>query len=242
MKRLDLHRQFAENLEIERERLGLTQKQMADKLELSLSAYKRIITGTTERIDLYLIYRLYELTGKLAYEFTEVSDEYLDIKKKIMGLSPSQLSYIGALVDFEHAFASSHEDYEDYVTVYIPTGNMEDGMVYDSANVEKVNVVDYRRKYGSQISCGIRITSNHLRPVYNKGDVILIARRAIRDGDTGIFINKETGCAYLRKFYQTSPCRLEPVNDFGEVFYVDSDDEKSMDKWIKFGVVIAKLR
>lgn len=242
MTRSELGKQFANHLEQERVRLGLTQKQMADKLEMSVSTYKRIITNTTEKVDLYVIYRLYQLTGKLAYEFTEVSNSSLELKKKIKNLTPSQISYIEGLVDFESAFRSSHKDAEEYVSVYVPTGNMEDGMIYDSANVIKVKVPDFQRKYGNQISCGIQITSNHLHPVYNKGDILLIARKTIRDGDTGIFINKGNGCAYIRKFYQTTPCRLEPINAYGDVISVDSTDKMAMDEWIKFGVVVAKVR
>ncbi len=242
MTRLEMNQQFALNMERERVERGLTQQEMADKLEMSLSSYKRIINCETSKIDLYVIYKLYQLTGKLAYEFTGVSDEYLELKKKIMNLTPSQISYIGTLIDFERAFADIHEGAEDYVTVYVPTGNMEDGMLYDSANVEKVNIGAYRRRFGSSISCGIRVTSNHLHPVYNKGDILLLSKRAIRDGDTGVFINRETGRAYIRKFYQTSPCILEPVNGYGELFYVDSGDKEEMDKWIKFGCVVAKIR
>lgn len=242
MTRFELSRQFAEHMEIERVNLGLTQQQMADRLDVSLSAYKRIINGTTDKIDLYIIYKLYRLTGKLAYEFTDISDPYLVLKKKIMGLSPTQISYIETLIDFENSFAMTHDDYEDYVTVYVPTGNMEDGMIYDSSNIEKKNIASYRRRYGSQISCGIRITSNHLHPVYNKDDILLISRKSIRDGDTGIFFNRDTGCAYVRKFFQTSPCRLEPINGYGEIFYVDSTKKEEMDCWIKFGCVIAKIR
>ncbi len=242
LTRLEMSRQFADNLERERIRLGFSQKHMAEKLDLSLSAYKRIITYDTERIDLYVIYRLYLLTGKLAFEFTNITDPYLELKKKIMSLTPSQMAYIDAMVDFENAFRDSHGDSDDYVTVYVPTGNMEDGMIYDSANVTKVKIPDLKKKYGDRISCGIRVTSNHLHPVYNKGDVLLLTRRPIRDGDTGIFINKENGCAYIRKFHQTHPCSLEPVNEYGETFYVDSADPKAMARWIKFGCVLTKLR
>lgn len=242
MTRLEMSRQFADNLEKERIRLRFSQKQMAEKLEISLSAYKRLITYNTERIDLYVLYKLYLLTGKLAYEFTGVTDSYLETKRKVMGLTPMQLAYIEAIVDFENAFKDSHCDYEDYLTVYVPTGNMEDGMIYDSANIEKVKLPDFQKKYGSMISCGVQITSNHLHPVYNKGDILLIAKKPIRDGDTGIFFNKESGRAYIRKFYQTNPCMLEPVNGYGQTLYVDSNSKNDMEKWIKFGIVVTKLR
>ncbi|MBQ0059682.1 MAG: helix-turn-helix transcriptional regulator, partial [Lachnospiraceae bacterium] len=220
MTRFEMSQKFAEMLEKERVKMGLSQKQMAQKLDVSLSTYKRIVSGTTDKIDLYLLYKLYLATGKLAYEFTDFSDPVLELKKKIAHLSPSQMSFIESLIDFETAYAASHEDAEDYVTVYIPTGNMEDGMIYDSVNIEKVNIAGYRRKYGNEITCGIRVTSNHLHPVYLKNDILLISKRPIRDGDAGIFLNTETGCIYLRKFYQTNPCRLEPINGYGETFYV----------------------
>lgn len=242
MSQGNMNRKFCQNIEMERENLGLSQKQMAEKLGLSLSTYKRIITGETEKIDLRVAHRLYKLTGKLSYEFTDESDPHLDLKRKISGLSESQLSFIEGMVDFEKAFASSHADFDDYVSVFIPTGNMEDGMLYDSANIEKVNIAPYRKRYGSAISCGIRITSNHLHPVYNRDDILLISRRPIRDGDTGIFINRDNGRAYIRKFRQTSPCRLEPINDMGTVFIVDDSNKEDMNRWIKFGIVISKIR
>lgn len=242
MNRIEMNRQFAENLERERTILSLTQQQMATELGMSLSAYKRLITCATDKVDLYALHRLYLLTGKLAYEYTSISDPYLNLKQKIAKLSPASLTYIDSLIDFEKTFASTHTDCDEYLTVYIPTGNMEDGMIYDSANIEKVKIGSARNKYSSLISCGIKITSNHLHPVYNKDDILLISPRPIRDGDTGIFVRKDNGCVYIRKFYQTSPCKLEPVNSYGETFYVDSTDKTSMDNWYKFGCVITKIR
>ena len=243
MTREEMVKRFALNIEKERVKMNLSQEQMATKLDMSLAAYKRLITCSVERIDLYTAYRLYLLTGKLAYEFLDYSNNQLVLKSKISGLTPSQVSYVEGLIDFEKNFASIHaEDYEDYVTVYIPTGNMEDGMIYDTSNVEKVNVAQYRQKYGNLIHCGLKITSNHLHPAYNKGDILLVSRQTIRDGDTGVFINRNTGCAYIRKFYQTSPCRLEPISDYGMTIYVDDKNVEDMSRWIKFGYVITKIR
>lgn len=242
MRRDEMVKKFADNLEQERFRLGLSQEVMAGKLDMSLATYKRLITYNVDKVDLYTTYKLYQLTGKVAYEYLGINDHYLDVKRKIMDLSPSQLNYIEGIIDFEVDFARSDHNTEDYVTVYVPTGNMEDGMVYDTSSVTKVNIAPYRAKYGSQISCGIKVTSNHLHPAYNEGDILLISRQAIRDGDTGIFFNRTNGCVYVRKFRQTSPCRLEPISSYGETFYVDSNNKADMDKWIKFGFVIAKMR
>ena len=36
--------------------------------------------------------------------------------------------------------------------------------------------------------------------------------------------------------------RLTPINNYGETFYVDSDNVDDMSKWIKFGHVLCKVR
>lgn len=131
---------------------------------------------------------------------------------------------------------------EDLISVLIPTGNMTDGMIFDSYNVEKLDVSNYRKAFGDALHIGIRITSNHLHPVYNKGDILLISRNPIRDGDTQIFINAQNKRAYIRKLHQKTPCELTPINNYGETFYVDSDNVDDMSKWIKFGHVLCKVR
>ena len=131
---------------------------------------------------------------------------------------------------------------EDYTTMIIPSGNMHDGMVYDSCSLEKINISGYRKRYGNQIDCALLVTSDHMSPVYHANDILLIARNPIRDGDTGIFINKVTGLLYIRRLRQTDPWRLEPLTYYGQTFYIDSNNASEMSHWIIFGHVISKTR
>ena len=62
------------------------------------------------------------------------------------------------------------------------------------------------------------------------GDILLISRRPPRDGDTTIFLNTENGRAYLRRFIQQVPRILQPIN------------EDEVKKWVKYGVVLTKMR
>ncbi|MGI6013787.1 MAG: helix-turn-helix domain-containing protein [Oscillospiraceae bacterium] len=240
--RQDIVRNFTLNIEKERINLGLTQAQMAEKLQLSLSGYKKMISGETSRIDLYTAHLMYKLTGKLIFELLNDWGEELEIMRQFYRLTPSQYHFVKSIIDFETAFLGENENPDDYISVLVLTGNMEDGMIYDSSNIIKVNAAPYRKRFGSDLHCGIKITSNHLHPVYHLGDILLICRKPIRDGDTGIFINKETGRVYVRKFHQTDPCVLEPINGYGEAFTVNSYDEEDMNKWIKFGYVLTKMR
>ena len=234
---------FIDNIEKERVRLNLTQAQMAQKLDMSVSNYKKLIAGQYRRPNLFLAQRLYELTGKLLFEFFDLDSPKLNAISKFMKLSDNQCSFIEGIMDFELSFsAPKEENADDYLTVFIPTGNCEDGMIWDSANVRKVNIAPYRKRYGSQINAGIEVTSNHLTPVYHMGDILLISRRPPRDGDTTIFLNTENGCVYLRRFIQQVPRILQPINGYGESFYIDPYNEDEVKMWVKYGVVLTKMR
>lgn len=243
MNRQEITKNFLCSIEQERIKLQLTQPQMAERLGISTSGYKKIIAGETTKIDLYTGYMMYSLTGKPIFELCGDTNPTLTLFQKFKDLTPSQQQFLEGLIDFELEFKSRNQEaLEDYVTLIHPTGNFEDGMIWDSANFSKCNVAAYRERYGSQINCAIEVMSNHLNPVYHMGDILLICKKPPRDGDTGIFINKEDGRAYLRKFRQTSPCRLEPINGYGETFYVDSNDASAINQWIKFGCVLTKIR
>lgn len=238
----ELARNFSLNVEKERIRLGLTQAEMAKKLELSLSGYKKIISGETTKIDTYTAFLMYDLYGKWLFEMIGHPVHIADTLSKMKRLTESQLRFISAIVNMEYDFLTEQDSPDEYISVIVPTGNMQDGMIFDSANVIKVNAAIYRKRFGDALHFGIKITSSHLHPVYTKGDVILISQNPIRDGDTGIFINKDDGCVYIRKFHQAEPCLLEPINGFGKPFYVNNSNPQEMEKWIKLGYVLCKMK
>lgn len=88
-----------EIFEIERIRLGHTQSEWADLLGLSLSAYKRLITNESDKININLPIRFYEVTGRLLYE-----DYTAPIAVKYKKLSRKQQAFIESIIDFELNF------------------------------------------------------------------------------------------------------------------------------------------
>lgn len=242
MNRQEFLKNFINRMEQERNRRKLTQAQMAQLLGISTSGYKKIISGETTRIDLFTGYNFYRLSDNPIFESQDNLNPAFAFSKKYKSLSPSQKHFLDGILDFELAFQKEHSNTEDYITLFEPTGNLQDGMLWDSANVSKLEVSAYRKQLGGALDCGIKITSNHLSPAYYAGDILLITQQPPRDGDTGIFLHTETGRVYIRRFRQTKPCRLEPVNGYGKTFYVDSENPDSMKKWIKFGYVLTKIR
>lgn len=238
----ELAKNFTLNIEKERLRRGLTQSQMAEQLEMSLSGYKKMISGATVKIDLHTMYLLYRSFGKNFLEMIDEADEDAELMLHFNQLSEAQQKYIEKMIEIELALTDSQENADDYITVFIPTGNMEDGMIFDSANYTKVNASAYRKKFGSDLYCGIQVTSDHLHPVYNMGDILLICHKAIREGDTGIFLNKATGRVYIRKLLPAASWVLEPINDYGEQIVVDRSNQTDMQNWVRFGYVLTKMR
>lgn len=243
MNKQDLISNFAINLERQRIELDLSQEEMAKELELSNGAYRRLINGETQKIDVFTLVKLYELTGKFAFEFLGFDDRKLKIVSKLNDLSDQQLMFVHSAVELERLFKTEHPtDYDDYVTLYIPTGSFKDGMIYDATHVDKVNVSAYRNKFGNHIHYALKITSNHLTPVYHKGDILLISKTTIENGDTGLFLNKEDERLYIRKYVNGSPVILEPLNNVGIPFEVNEDVPEEVNKWVKFGKVLTKVR
>ena len=126
MTKKELAINFANNLEIERMNLDISQAEMADRLGLSLSTYKRIINNETSKIDIYTAYRLYEFTRKSFLEYANDLDEYINISKKIHNLSKSQLNVLNSFVDIQLSCQDCKSDSEKFIPLFIPTGNMED--------------------------------------------------------------------------------------------------------------------
>lgn len=246
MTRLELYSNFSLNIEIERDRLKLSQQKMADALGISLSKYKILISNPYEaNIDIFLAHQIYRVTGKTARELSGDNIPELEMIKYFRELPKHRQDAIKYIIEVEHELpkdASNNEDEEDNTTCYIPTGNMEDGMILDSRDLVSINIAEYKRRCCERIDCAIKITSNHLHPIYMKGDYLLISRRAPRDGDIGIFILKDTRQLFIREFKQTKPCELRPINGYGETIYVDGDSKEDMDKWIKFGTVLTTMR
>ena len=76
LTREQLSRNLGTNLERERFKLGYSQQDMAKALDMSLSSYKRLANGDTGKVDVYTVYKLSQLTGKMFYELCGESSDY----------------------------------------------------------------------------------------------------------------------------------------------------------------------
>lgn len=234
MNKLELYTRTANNIEIERLERNMSQQEMADYLEMSLSSYKRMINGECMKLEYYVIYKIFKLTGKFGFELANDAVD-IDFVKELRHLSTSQKKFISSIIDIEKSMVKSKKSAYN-IPLIIMTGDMKDGMYDDSMNIKQYDTDN------PLATCAVLVTSNHLHPVYHKGDILLVRQEPPRDGDTAIFIDKVEDRVYIRKYKQTNPCQLIPINDYGNTIYISQDNEDEMNRWIKFGYVVTKCR
>lgn len=99
LSRTEFADNFAKNIERDRVSIGLSQEEMAKELDMSLSAYKRIINGETTRIDMYTSYLVYMLVRKMTFEMVDYTDDVIKATSKLRYLKPNQLKILTELVD-----------------------------------------------------------------------------------------------------------------------------------------------
>ena len=100
-------RNFADRLESERDNRNLTQKEMADLLDISLSSYRRIVTGESTTIPMEMIINTHRLTGMWLYQMLGEHSEDTDTLDKYMLLGESDQDLVRSLV--YHLWRKEHE-------------------------------------------------------------------------------------------------------------------------------------
>lgn len=242
LKREKAKENLIHSIEMERYNLGLSRDEMAEKLGLSPGQYKKLIELKTKFVDFYICYKLYKLTGRPLSDLVFDPSTETEIVRRLYKLTDSQIAFVSSVVNFELNMQSENSTEKDFVACMVPVGDLQDGMIWDSCNFEKVDISSARLKFGDTVDCAVKITSNHLTPVYVINDILLLSFRPPRHGDTAIFINRKTGRAYIRQFLQGTPNILKPLNNFGKTYTFDPNDPNELNEWIRYAVVITKIR
>lgn len=238
------HEAFASQMEIIRINLNLSQEQMAKKLSLTPSTYRRIVNHETEKIDLAVALALAKLSNKLIFEFT---NEKLDSKQQLLAdinqLNSQAIHDVENFVKFRKHLQYDTNDNKSkkIIPLYRPLASLEDGMIFNSLEYDDLDVSHVPDFLKQQVDCAVLITSNHLHPAYHLNDILLIAQRPPKNNDIGIFVHREEQRLYFREFKMTSPRQLVPIADTGRLITVNENDYDDMNQWIKFGVVLSKL-
>jgi len=178
-------------------------------------------------------------------------------------LPPRAIELMKEIAKFETQLARQNNANEThYIPVIIPTGNLYDGMLFDSFYIQKTDIVKelmdgnvevlfepygknmaetldisgYTDIIDNSVLCAIKIINKALHPTYIENDYLLISRdRHPTYGETGIFLKKNR--IYIRKYLCGETTTLAPVNGVGRPL----TDEDTKDMYI-FGRVLTTIR
>lgn len=233
---------------------GISQKDAAEIVGMSVSTYKRMLSGENTKIDLEAALKIGAVMHcplKVLCGF-ELNDE-----ERFYGLFNNLPDrgkrYIRALLEFETVFRRDKcTEADECITAIIPVGNEEDGMTLKGCNYERINISAHRNAvFYDKIDIAIRIDTNEFIPVYQKGDTLLVSSEKPKDGEVGIFINTDDDRVFLRRFWiRDSFCLLEPVSHTPSKYGFDTKrntirinryDMEEMSRWYKMGTVIAHI-
>lgn len=238
MHRLDIGKAFIENLEYERTVRGWTQAEMAKKLELSVSGYRKMISGQTGSIALYTAYKaacifgipILTLCGSRDYK-DEVVQKLYNAPNNVLQRVEYYLDYTKKLSDYQ--IKQSHEENGlrelDVITLQ---GFMHDGMWMASRSICKKLVPN---RYGDRMIQGVKVTENTFLPMYAKGEVLVVEEAPARCGDVVILIHLKTMRIYLRKLVYNKEYEMHPINGRGEIIKITKDNRE---EWFDYGHVI----
>lgn len=244
MSNSELVENFAYNLELLRNKLGYSQDLMARVLGLSSSTYRRIINLETTKIDIFTLTRLYQLSHKFVFQFSQNAydkDDLLRVAALLTELNECELKDVEKYVQFRKQLSFNSNEKQKKVVLYHPIGDLSDDMIFNTFSMDELDISKCPESIKSQVDCALEIPTNHFHPTYHLHDVLLIAQRPPKDGEIGLFIHKDTYKMYIRVFRMESPRKLIPISDSGKVIEVNEQDINDMNQWIKFGVVVSKM-
>lgn len=90
---------FIERFEQQRDKLGLSQSEMAEKLGMSHSSYKRLINGETSTKAYDVAIRFYHLTGTSIFGYdTNISRQH-KLLSKMSGMTDKDLDFVEQVID-----------------------------------------------------------------------------------------------------------------------------------------------
>ncbi|MCM1157632.1 MAG: helix-turn-helix transcriptional regulator [Bacteroidales bacterium] len=195
----------------------LTLNALSLKADLSEDTLRSIIYGKSQDIKLSTMVKIADVLHCSLDElagFSPYSEKELDIIHRLHLLPDRCLRTIEFILMLEEETILQHSARGvDKIPIYLPTGNMKDGMFYDSSNIELLDISDYPLPLRRITDWGIKIVSRHYEPVYYPNDILLLSQKRFPEFNDTILYVDYSGKLYLRKYAKTG---LEPVNGIGD--------------------------
>lgn len=238
MNKLQLKQAIIERIEKERTRARWTQQDMAGKLGMSLPGYRKMVSGLTDSLSFYTVYRAAEI---FQIPISTLYDSCLDsdiLQQKIYRAPESVKEKIHFYLEYEEENRKNYRKAtvrEQAFDVMRVTGYLKDGMLFDSYVVQKMLIKDI---YGVHAHRGFQITENTFLPAYEKGDILLLNEEVARNGDVTLIMDMKNKKFYIRQYIISNSYELHPINGRGSIIVINQEERKD---WRDFGHVITSI-
>lgn len=213
---------------------GCSLKNLADDADIPYDTLKKLANAKIDNPSLANLLKLSKTFGCTIDYLIGNENQFLD---KYSRLPHRAATLVEALVDLELTLTPApNTKVCEYIPLFIPSGNLNDGMHIDSSRIEVIDVAPYRSIYGEKLMCGLYVSSNSLYPVYAEGDILLLGRdRQPLYGETVIFL--QDNCLFIRILKPGIPPKLFPVNGIGQPIILEHPQD-----WQIFGYVLSHYR
>lgn len=213
---------------------GCSLRNLADEADIPYDTLKKLANA---KIDNPSLTNLMKLSKTFHCSIDYLVGRESHFLEKFSRLPRRASTLIEALVDLETSLTlTPTNELKEYIPLFIPSGNLSDGMHIDSSRVKVIDIAPYRSIYGDKLMCGLSVTSNSLYPLYSEGDILLLGRdRQPLYGETVIFLQGSR--IYIRVLNPGVPPKLIPINGIGQVLTLENPEE-----WQIFGYVLTLYR
>ncbi len=241
MQRLELKNAFIDTLERERTIRGWTQWEMADKLEMSVPGYRKMVSGLTDSISLYTAYRasvILNIPIPVLLGSQDFKDQLYD---KLYHMPISTCKRVDYYLEHEEKlclYQGTEDGTGRMIDVLNLVGYMQDGMDFASGYIDQICIPEH---FSSKIARGFRVTENSLLPVYAKGDILLLDNEMPRSGDITVVMHMATRKLYVRKIVvKDENCyELRPIHERGNTIIIKQSERT---EWFDYGRIITVLK
>ena len=230
---------FIKNCELIRYERGLSQKAMAEILDVSLNTYKNMIIGDIEKISNYVTLRLARYTGLSMESLMGDVTDTLPYLTMFQSLNKQQKRHVQAVIEFEKSCKADTGKGTMDIPLIVANSEFFEGFSFDTLSYYKHQIpLNLYKQYENELMCAMEFPNSVYAPTFVKGDIILIGRnRHPRDNEIGIFVHK--GKVHIRKVYIQEKVILKSIRQGLPPIEVDT---KAFNKeWYCFGYVIKRM-
>ena len=249
LSRMHVSKEFGQTLARLRTLADMTQQDMASILGISKATLIRMEAGETDKIDLNIALKASAIFKMPIREMCGFLTEDLALYYNLLHATKRTQRLVASILEADTQQKENLKGFlpdEKYLIDCMKLADdIRDGIPCNRFYHECQNISKFRgHSWFKLADVLLEINSNAYHPLYHIGDRLVISCKPPRDGDIGVFIRD--ACFYLRKYVADgNNVFLNYVslqeNEKNEYFKINRYKSEDMEKWVKFGTVLAVI-